>query len=101
MLPREIAAWLEREAGIALDPTTACPVGGGCIHRALLAARRDAGSVFLKRNEPERLDLLHGDPWGENASALPDGEPVVYDPASETIHNSCRARDKNCERSHR
>jgi fructosamine-3-kinase len=25
--------------------------------------------------------LLHGDLWGGNAAALPDGTPVVFDPA--------------------
>lgn len=28
-----------------------------------------------------RPSLLHGDLWGGNASALPDGTPVVFDPA--------------------
>jgi fructosamine-3-kinase len=39
----------------------------------------DCGA-FLRNYTPER-SLLHGDLWGGNASALPDGTPVVFDPA--------------------
>ncbi len=33
------------------------------------------------RNYAPGKSLLHGDLWGGNASALPDGTPVVFDPA--------------------
>jgi protein-ribulosamine 3-kinase len=36
--------------------------------------------VFFRGYVPER-SLLHGDLWGGNASSLPDGTPVVFDPA--------------------
>jgi fructosamine-3-kinase len=42
-----------------------------------LAADCDA---FFRTYAPEK-SLLHGDLWGGNASALPDGTPVVFDPA--------------------
>jgi protein-ribulosamine 3-kinase len=37
------------------------------------------GAFFLDYHP--RPSLLHGDLWGGNASALPDGTPVVFDPA--------------------
>ena len=36
--------------------------------------------VFFRNHSP-RASLLHGDLWGGNASALPDGTPVMFDPA--------------------
>lgn len=33
------------------------------------------------RNYAPAKSLLHGDLWGGNASALPDGTPVIFDPA--------------------
>jgi len=42
-----------------------------------LLARVDA---LLARHAPAP-SLLHGDLWGGNAGALPDGTPVVFDPA--------------------
>lgn len=61
MLSAEIVAWLEREAGIPLDPASVREVSGGCIHRTLLADRRDGGSVFLKLNRPEALSVFEAE----------------------------------------
>ena len=36
--------------------------------------------ALFRGHAPER-SLLHGDLWGGNASSLPDGTPVVFDPA--------------------
>lgn len=36
--------------------------------------------AFFRSHRPV-ASLLHGDLWGGNASALPDGTPVVFDPA--------------------
>ena len=36
--------------------------------------------AFFRTHRPVP-SLLHGDLWGGNASALPDGTPVVFDPA--------------------
>ena len=36
--------------------------------------------AFFRGHAPAK-SLLHGDLWGGNASALPDGTPVVFDPA--------------------
>lgn len=36
--------------------------------------------AFFRNHVPAR-SLLHGDLWGANAGALPDGTPVVFDPA--------------------
>lgn len=56
-----------------------------------LAARgghRFRGADELLARLPEELpasppaSLLHGDLWGGNAAALPDGTPVVFDPAT-------------------
>jgi fructosamine-3-kinase len=39
----------------------------------------DCGTFF--RDYAPAKSLLHGDLWGGNAAALPDGTPVVFDPA--------------------
>ena len=39
----------------------------------------DCGAFFT--NHAPQPSLLHGDLWGGNASALPDGTAVVFDPA--------------------
>ncbi len=39
----------------------------------------DCGEFF--RNHSPHKSLLHGDLWGGNAGALPDGTPVIFDPA--------------------
>jgi protein-ribulosamine 3-kinase len=39
----------------------------------------DCGAFF--RSYAPQPSLLHGDLWGGNASSLPDGTPVVFDPA--------------------
>jgi fructosamine-3-kinase len=59
-----------------------------------LARERGIGNSVIRRGEQllERLEaffrdhrplpsLLHGDLWGGNYSALPDGTPVIFDPA--------------------
>ena len=43
----------------------------------------------ILRHAPAR-SLLHGDLWGGNAGALPDGTPVVFDPA---VHVGDREAD--------
>jgi fructosamine-3-kinase len=35
----------------------------------------------LLQNHSPKPSLVHGDLWGGNAGALPDGEPVIFDPA--------------------
>ena len=39
----------------------------------------DSGAFF--RNRVPAKSLLHGDLWGGNVAALPDGTPVMFDPA--------------------
>lgn len=46
----------------------------------LLERLLDAVPSLLAGHEPEP-SLLHGDLWGGNVAALPDGTPVVFDPA--------------------
>ena len=41
----------------------------------------DAVPILLAGHRPEP-SLLHGDLWGGNWSKLPDGDPVIFDPAS-------------------
>lgn len=40
----------------------------------------DALPLFFPAYAPQ-ASLLHGDLWGGNAGATPDGEPVIFDPA--------------------
>lgn len=57
------------------------------VDRGLALAER-VGAFFLDyRPKPS---LLHGDLWGGNASALPDGTPVIFDPA---VHYGDREAD--------
>ncbi len=37
--------------------------------------------------EPDHPSVLHGDLWGGNAMAGPNGEPVIFDPATYYGHN--------------
>lgn len=73
-----IAFWGERRLGFQLG----------------LASRNGLGSSLQRKGERllqalphffpgyvPRPSLLHGDLWGGNAGAKPDGEPVVFDPA--------------------
>lgn len=48
---------------------------GGLFYRLL-----DTVPQLLAGHQPEP-SLLHGDLWGGNVAALPDGTPVVFDPA--------------------
>ena len=43
--------------------------------------RLAADCEALFRGHAPQASLLHGDLWGGNASSLPDGTPVVFDPA--------------------
>jgi len=40
-----------------------------------------ASNNILKTRQSIKPALLHGDLWGGNAGALPDGTPVIFDPA--------------------
>ena len=52
---------------------------GGGLQRD--GARLLSGLDALLRGHEPKPALLHGDLWGGNAGALPDGTPVVFDPA--------------------
>lgn len=61
MISTEIAEWLESEAGIGILPDTARSVSGGCINEARIVERANGGSVFLKFNRIDRLDLFEAE----------------------------------------
>jgi len=56
-------------------------LAGHCGHRFRNTVRLlDHLDIFFNGYDPSP-SLLHGDLWGGNAAALPDGTPVVFDPA--------------------
>lgn len=64
----------ERRLGHLLE------LAGGCGYHFRNATRLlDHLDRFF--DEEPAASLLHGDLWGGNASALPDGTPVIFDPA--------------------
>ncbi len=73
-----VAFWRERRLGFQLDLAERGGHGGAWLERG----RRllEALPAFFEGYRPAP-SLLHGDLWGGNWSALPDGEPVIYDPA--------------------
>jgi fructosamine-3-kinase len=68
------ASWAEFWRARRLEPQLALAAGNG--HRL------DPAPVWelLRGHEPVP-SLLHGDLWGGNAGFLPDGAPVLFDPA--------------------
>ncbi|MEJ2535414.1 MAG: fructosamine kinase family protein, partial [Gammaproteobacteria bacterium] len=58
----------------------AVEAGGGTLRPAAEQLRR-ALPRLLEGHAPAP-SLLHGDLWGGNHAYLPDGEPVIFDPAS-------------------
>ncbi len=73
-----VAFWRERRLGFQLELAERGGHGGAWLERG----RRllEALPAFFAGYHPAP-SLLHGDLWGGNWSALPDGEPVIYDPA--------------------
>lgn len=61
MISTAIVEWLEEEAGITVLPETGHSVSGGCINEAKIVERADGGSVFLKFNRIDRLDLFEAE----------------------------------------
>ena len=61
MISNSIVEWLKAEAGISVLPDTARSVSGGCINDARIVERSDGGSVFLKFNTLDRLDLFEAE----------------------------------------
>jgi protein-ribulosamine 3-kinase len=71
--------WRERR----LSPQLALAVGNGLGPELSEPGQRlmDALDQILAGYRPS-ASLLHGDLWGGNWGALPDGTPVIYDPAT-------------------
>lgn len=65
-----------------LRPQLALARGNGADHKTLEGGKDLAEKVaaFFIGNHPAP-SLVHGDLWGGNAGQLPDGTPVVFDPA--------------------
>jgi len=70
-----VTFWREQRLGHQL--TLAARLGHRFRDSERLLARLD---TFLAGHEPAP-SLLHGDLWGGNWAALPDGTPVIFDPA--------------------
>ncbi|MEX2578338.1 MAG: fructosamine kinase family protein [Verrucomicrobiales bacterium] len=56
-----IAAWLREESGIQVSAASSRAVAGGCINEARLLDRIDGGSVFLKLNRADRIDVFEAE----------------------------------------
>ncbi|MHB8759817.1 MAG: fructosamine kinase family protein [Thiobacillus sp.] len=81
-----IAFWRERRLGFQFERAAQNGYGG--------PLQRD-GAALLDRLDAlfggyvPRPSLLHGDLWGGNHGYLPDGSPVVFDPASYVGDREC------------
>jgi len=65
-----------------LRPQLQRALGRGLDRRLFEAGERlTAGLAAFFVDEVPRPSLLHGDLWSGNAAALPDGRPVIFDPA--------------------
>jgi len=73
-----VAFWRERRLGFQLALAERNGHGGRLTEKG--ARLLEALPALLEGHRP-MPSLLHGDLWGGNWSALPDGEPVIYDPA--------------------
>ena len=73
-----IEFWREQRLGFQLD-TAARNGYGGELQR--LGERLLADMPALFKHHQARPSMLHGDLWGGNYGALPDGTPVIFDPA--------------------
>lgn len=73
-----IAFWGERRLGFQLTLAARNRLGSRLQHKG--ERLLEALSHFFPAYMP-RPSLLHGDLWGGNAGATPDGEPVIFDPA--------------------
>jgi fructosamine-3-kinase len=76
------ASWTAffREQRLAPQLARAARNGYGSALQVPGARLLDVLDTLLAGHDP-RPSLLHGDLWGGNAGALPDGTPVIFDPA--------------------
>ncbi|MDJ0926381.1 MAG: fructosamine kinase family protein [Gammaproteobacteria bacterium] len=73
-----LSFWRDRRLGFQLQ--LAVRNGYGRIVDDLGTQLLDALPRLFGDHEPE-ASLLHGDLWGGNWGAMPDGQPVIFDPA--------------------
>lgn len=73
-----IGFWREQRLGFQLELAGRNGYGGAWLRRGEVLCTQLAGLFMGYQPFPS---LLHGDLWGGNAGCLPDGEPVVFDPA--------------------
>lgn len=73
-----LAFWRERRLVAQLQLAARNRLPSRTIDRG---ERLAADCEALFRGHAPQASLLHGDLWGGNASSLPDGTPVVFDPA--------------------
>jgi len=71
------AFWRDQRLGAQLDLAARNGQPSGLLD-AGERLRADLGALLDHGPEPS---LLHGDLWGGNLGYLPDGQPVIYDPA--------------------
>ena len=71
--------WKTRRLGPQLELAAQNGHGGRLLDQG--ARLLDECGLFFDTYRPA-ASLLHGDLWGGNAAALPDAEPVIFDPAA-------------------
>ena len=71
------AFWRQRRLGYQLE-LAAAQGHGGRLQTSGARLLADLDALIGHKPPPS---LLHGDLWGGNIGAMPDGEPVIFDPA--------------------
>jgi fructosamine-3-kinase len=73
-----ISFWQQQRLGFQLERARRNGYPGRAYEQGLQL--KEALEIFFTDYQPP-ASLLHGDLWGGNLAYLPDGSPVVYDPA--------------------
>ena len=61
----EIADWIAKAVGVEVDPNSLRPVSGGCINEAwLLDEVNGSGSIFVKTNRPDSVEMFEAERKG-------------------------------------
>lgn len=73
-----VGFWREHRLGFQLDLAARNGYGG---ELQILGERLMSGFGSLFHHYTPQASMLHGDLWGGNHGGLPDGTPVIFDPA--------------------